>query len=138
VTRFVGTFEHSLDSKGRVILPSKFRAAFEHGGYLTKYHEGCLALWTPEEFEKQLDANQAGASAQPEERNLSRLFSAGTAEVEVDRQGRMAIPPRLRTFAGLTGDVLVIGATERVELWDPARWEATVEPEERQLLGTSA
>jgi MraZ protein len=137
VARFVGSFEHSLDSKGRVILPAKFRAAFEHGGYLTQYHEGCLALWTPDEFERQLEAIQAGASAEPAERNLARVFSARTAEVEVDRQGRMAIPPRLRQFAGLTGDVLVIGAIERVELWDPARWEASVQPEERQFLAAS-
>ena len=55
-TKFFGRYEHAVDPKGRVILPAKFRASFEHGGYLTQFWDGCLALWTPEEFEKQMTA----------------------------------------------------------------------------------
>lgn len=132
--RFFGRYEHSLDVKGRVILPVKFRAPYGQGGYLTLFHERCLALWTPEEFERQMVAVHAAAASGQAERNLARVWAQGSYEVEVDRQGRMAIPAELRRFAGLTGDVLINGAIDRVELWDPAVWEAKVRPAELALI----
>jgi MraZ protein len=134
VAGFVGRYEHSLDTKGRVILPAKFRAAFEHGGYLTENREGCLALWTPGEFERQMAGMQERAVAGRANRNRARLWAATSHEVEIDRQGRMAIPVHLREFAALGGDVLVHGAIDRVELWDPGAWEERVRPDERWLL----
>jgi MraZ protein len=134
VARFVGRYEHTLDTKGRVILPSKFRPSFERGGYLSQNSEGCLALWTPAEFERQMEVMQERAVTGRAQRNRARLWAANSHEVEVDRQGRMAIPGYLRTFAGLEGDVLVLGAIDRVELWNPAAWEARVVPEEQWLL----
>lgn len=131
---FVGRYEHSLDSKGRVILPAKFRADFERGGYLTENREGCLALWTPGEFERQMQAMQELAGTGRAERNRARLWAASSHEVEIDRQGRMAIPAHLREFASLEGDVLVHGAIDRIELWNPQGWQDRVAPEERWLL----
>jgi MraZ protein len=133
MARFFGRFEHGLDAKGRVILPAKFRVHFEHGGYLSQYHDGCLALWTPEEFEKQMVGMQQSASESPGQRNLARVWASGSHEVEIDRQGRMAIPAHLREFAGLDGDVLVHGAIDRVELWNPVMWDQRVKPMERRL-----
>ena len=133
MARFFGRYEHSLDDKGRVILPSKFRAPFERGGYLTQYQDGCLSLWTPDEFESQMEVMQDRAATGRGDRNLARLWASTSHEVEVDRQGRMAIPQHLRAFAGLDGDVLVHGAIDRVELWDPRRWEEKVQPEEERL-----
>ncbi len=132
---FVGRYEHSLDAKGRVILPAKFRADFERGGYLTENSEGCLALWTPGEFERQMAVMQERAASGRTNRNVARLWASTSHEVEIDRQGRMAIPSHLREFASLEGDVLVHGAIDRVELWNPAVWEARVRPDERWLLG---
>ena len=131
---FVGRYEHSLDTKGRVILPAKFRAAFERGGYLTENREGCLALWTPGEFERQMAAMQERSAGSRANRNRARLWAASSYEVEIDRQGRMPIPAHLREFAALGGDVLVHGAIDRVELWNPAAWEERVRPDERWLL----
>lgn len=133
MARFFGRFEHGLDAKGRVILPAKFRVHFEHGGYLSQYHDGCLALWTPEEFEKQMVGMQQSASESAGQRNLARVWASGSHEVEIDRQGRMAIPAHLRDFAGLDGDVLVHGAIDRVELWNPVVWDQRVKPMERRL-----
>jgi MraZ protein len=133
VARFFGRYEHSLDDKGRVILPSKFRGPFEHGGYLTQYQDGCLSLWTPDEFESQMEVMQERAATGRGERNLTRLWASTSHEVEVDRQGRMAIPSHLREFAGLDGDVLVHGAIDRVELWNPSWWAEKVQPEEERL-----
>jgi MraZ protein len=134
VAAFVGRYEHSLDSKGRVILPAKFRADFEKGGYLTEHREGCLALWTLGEFQRQLQAMQQEAAQGRTARNRARLWAANSHEVEIDRQGRMAIPAHLRAFAALEGDVLVHGAIDRIELWNPAVWEERVAPDERWLL----
>ena len=135
MARFFGRYEHSLDSKGRVILPAKFRAPFAEGGYLTKYNERCLALWTPEDFENQMEAMETTQELGREERNLARLWAAGTSEVDVDRQGRMPIPQHLRDYARLEGDVLVVGSMNRVELWSPAEWDRKVQLVERQLTG---
>ncbi|HEY3943329.1 MAG TPA: division/cell wall cluster transcriptional repressor MraZ [Acidimicrobiales bacterium] len=131
---FVGRYEHSLDTKGRVILPAKYRAAFEHGGYLTENQEGCLALWTPGEFERQMQAIHERSSEGRAQRNRARLWASTSHEVEIDRQGRMPIPLHLREFAALEGDVLVHGAIDRVELWSPTTWEERVRPDERWLL----
>jgi MraZ protein len=133
--RFFGRYEHSIDAKGRVILPARFRPAFEHGGYLAQHLEGCLALWTPESFEEQMIAMEQKEALGTQERNLSRVWAAGCHEVEVDRQGRMMIPGYLREFAGLNGDVLVVGAIKKVEIWDPMAWRERVAPAEAQLLG---
>jgi MraZ protein len=131
---FVGRYEHTLDTKGRVILPVKFRPSFERGGYLSQNSEGCLALWTPDEFGRQMEVMQERAASGRAQRNRARVWAAHSHEVEIDRQGRMAIPAHLRTFAGLEGDVLVLGAIDRVELWNPGAWEERVGPEEQSLL----
>jgi MraZ protein len=134
VSGFVGRYEHSLDVKGRVILPAKFRADFERGGYLAENREGCLALWTLGEFERQMSGMQERAAAGRMDRNRARLWASNAQEVEVDRQGRMAIMARLREFARLETDVLVIGAIDRIELWNPAVWEERVQPAEQWFL----
>jgi MraZ protein len=131
--RFFGTYEHSLDSKGRIILPARYRNLFEHGGYLTQYRDGCLALWTRDEFERQMEGVQERAGASRSDRNMARYLASATQDLEVDRQGRMVVPARMRQYAGLEGDVMVVGAIDRVELWNPARWEEKVGPEEQRL-----
>lgn len=133
MARFFGRYEHSLDDKGRVILPSKFRGSFEHGGYLTQYTDGCLSLWTPEQFDQQMENMQERAATGKQDRNLVRLWASTSHELEIDRQGRMAIPARLREYAGLVTDVLVLGAIDRVELWNRQTWDEKVLPEEERL-----
>jgi MraZ protein len=133
MARFFGRYEHSLDAKGRLILPSKFRPTFEHGGFLSQFNDRCLALWTPENFEKQMELMETNQQLSTEQRNLARLWASGSTEVEVDKQGRMVIPAYLREYARLTGDVLVNGAIDRIELWNPQEWDAKVAPTEAQL-----
>lgn len=133
MARFFGRYEHSLDDKGRVILPSKFRGSFEHGGYLTQYTDGCLSLWTPEQFDQQMENMKERAATSKQDRNLVRLWASTSHELEIDRQGRMAIPARLRDYAGLVADVLLLGAIDRVELWNRQTWDEKVLPEEERL-----
>src|SRR5579862_9788602 len=108
-TRFVGSYEHSLDGKGRVILPARYRPSFEAQAVISKFNEQCLAVWTPEAFDRQAEEMQNLMQGTPEERARARAFSAGSAEVDLDRQGRIAVPQYLREFAGLPegGTVLV-------------------------------
>jgi len=131
--RFFGRYEHALDAKGRVILPARFRASFGTVAFLTQYQDRCLALWTADEFEQQMAEMERLQDQGRSERNLARLWASGSTEVEIDRQGRVAIPAYLREFARLDGAVLVNGAINRVELWNPAEWAARVLPAESQL-----
>lgn len=134
MARFIGRYEHSLDAKGRVILPVKFRGEFAGGGFLSQHAQGCLALWTPEEFDRQLEVIKLRAEQGRDDRNLARLWASGSSEAEVDKSGRMPIPGFLRQYAQLDADVLVIGAIDRIELWSPSVWEEKVLPSEQQLL----
>ena len=133
--RFFGRYEHSLDAKGRVILPARFRVQFGPQAYLSKYQDRCLALWTSDEFDKQLAEQEQRQELGRVERNVARLWSSGSAEVDIDRQGRLAIPAYLREFARLEVEspMLVVGTLNRVELWNPAEWALRVEPAESQL-----
>jgi len=118
---FVGTFEHSLDDKGRVVLPSTFRAQLADKGFLSQF-DACLGLWTERGFEdvaRRLTEKIREGSA-PQE--AMRAFAANAHEVRPDSQGRITVPQRLRDFAHLDREVVVIGAIDRVEIWDAARW----------------
>jgi MraZ protein len=133
--RFFGRYEHSLDAKGRVILPARFRTEFGPVAYVSQYHDRCLALWTSEEFDKKLADQEQRQDLGRTERNLARVWASGASVVDIDRQGRMAIPPYLREFAGLAAEhpVLVTGALNRVEFWSPSEYDRRVRPAEAQL-----
>lgn len=119
---FVGEYDHSLDQKGRVILPAKFRERVQDGCYLTKVLDGCLAVYTPEEFKSRSEEMMEKARRGQKERNMVRTFSAGTAELVPDRQGRIAIPAPLREFARLERELKIIGAINRIEIWNKDSW----------------
>lgn len=116
-----------------MFLPAKFRAAFDMGGYLSEHLDGCLALWTPEEFDHQLEIRQEESSQGTESRNLMRLWAQASVQVEIDRQGRMMIPLKLREFAKLEDHVCINGAVDRVELWNPQLWEPIRQSVEERL-----
>ena len=133
--RFFGRFEHSLDAKGRVILPARFRGQFGSQAYVSQFQDRCLALWTSDEFDKQLAEQEQRQGLGRTERNLARVWASGSAEVDIDRQGRLAIPAYLREFAALEVErpILVTGALNRVEFWNPGEYERRVKPAEAQL-----
>jgi MraZ protein len=133
VARFFGRYEHSLDIKGRIILPARLRHSFDTEAFLSQWHDGCLALWTPEVFEKQLAEMEAIQHRGPEERQAARVLAAGSVQVELDRQGRVAIPAYLREYASLESAVLVVGALDRIELWRPEQYLERVAPGETKL-----
>jgi MraZ protein len=116
---FVGQFQHSLDVKGRLILPAKFRAEFERGGHLSPNSEGCIALWTPGEFARQSDDRlEQSRSGGALERQQVRYWAANSSDVEFDKQGRFALPLAIREYGQLNGDILIVGALDHIELWN--------------------
>ena len=118
---FVGKFEHSLDEKGRVVLPSTFRVQLVDKGFLSQW-DRCLGLWTEEDFADVADrlTEKIREGLAPQE--ALRAFASNTHEVRPDSQGRITIPQRLREFAHLDRDAVVIGAIDRIEIWDAGRW----------------
>ena|SRR5437879_4025772 len=130
---YLGTYEHALDTKGRVILPAKFRDRLEQGAFLVRSIDGCLSLFDGEEFERVANDMQEQARRGALERNAVRSFAAGAAEATPDRQGRITIPQHLRTFAELERDVVVTGALNRIEIWNAAKWREVNAEAERAL-----
>jgi MraZ protein len=133
---FVGTMQHTLDSKGRLILPAKFRPEFERGGFLTPDTGGCISMWTVGEFTRRAEEYAVMARAEEgPEKQRSRYWAASSSEVEVDRQGRFALPAHVRKIGDLEGEVLIVGHLNRLELWNPERFAARVEPASVYFLG---
>jgi MraZ protein len=115
---FLGEFQHSLDAKGRVILPVRFRAQLEGGAVMARALDGCLAVYPLEEFErvalKLREARERGGR----ERQAARTYFAGAVEITPDKQGRVAVPPNLRDYAHLDREVMVAGSFDHIEIWD--------------------
>jgi len=121
--RLGGTFFPKLDDKGRLTLPAKFREHFAEGVVVTRVQEGCLAVYDVETFDN-LDARfESRATSEADVRAYQRWLNSGSHDDVPDRQGRITLPAPLRAFAGLDHDVVVLGAGDRVEVWEPERWE---------------
>ena len=119
---FMGTYGHSIDAKGRVIVPAKFREVLGDSFVVTLGLDGCLFVYPEEEWEdfvKQLKELPGSKEA----RKLQRYFMAGAAPCDVDKQGRVLIPSRLRKKVGLDKDVVFVGVMSKIEIWSKERWE---------------
>ncbi|MCL2819164.1 MAG: division/cell wall cluster transcriptional repressor MraZ [Actinomycetia bacterium] len=121
---FYGEYSHTMDAKGRVSLPSKFRNRLTGNGMLVKAPEGCLWLFTGERFEEFAHSLLRSEALDPDDRRMRRLFGAGTDEIEIDSAGRIRVPVPLREYAHLSKDLTIIGAIDRIEIWDSARYVA--------------
>jgi MraZ protein len=120
---FLGEYTPTLDEKGRLTLPAKIRDQVETA-FLTSEVERCLALWTPAEFERRAEEMREQARHDAAGHDRATVFFAGAQEVTPDKQGRIAIPPSLRDFAGLSeGPVAVTGAFDHVEIRTVAAWQ---------------
>lgn len=127
---FLGTYEPKLDDKGRLILPAKYRDQLADGLVITRGQEHCLYVFKAEDFmQMQEDARKAPLSNR-EARNYLRVFLSGAVDQEPDRQGRISVPANLRTYAGLERDLAVIGAGNRVEIWNLESWSSFLEEQE--------
>ena len=119
----LGRFDHTIDAKGRVIIPAKFRDEVGDDFIVTKGLDGCLYVYAPEEWKKLEDKLNALPLGNKNAREVKHFFMFDAAQVTVDKQGRITIPPALRRFAMLEKDVLVAGMGSCIEIWDPAHYE---------------
>ncbi len=121
---FIGEYAHTLDPKGRLAVPAKFRIALKGGAVITRGLDNCLFLYTLEEWQKLAEKLAALPLSQSNARAFARLMLAGAMDADVDAQGRVIVPEYLRRFAGLQKDVVVAGLYNRLEIWDKAQWTA--------------
>ena len=120
---FMSEYNHSIDAKGRVIVPAKFREELGESFVVTQGLDGCLFVFPNEEWKNFEEKLKTLPMANKDARKFVRFFLAGAALAEVDKQGRILLPAVLRQFAGLEKDVVLVGVGSRVEIWDKKRWE---------------
>ena len=120
---FHGTFDHTLDSKNRLTVPSKLRTAFAEGAFLVRSTEKCISLYPAKTYSALTEAALSGLNPlHPQARELRRYFHSNASQVELDSAGRVMLSARHLEHAGIERDVVVIGAGDCLELWDPSTW----------------
>jgi MraZ protein len=126
-TMFMGEYSHTIDSKGRLIVPSKFRENLGDEFVVTKGLDGCLFVYSQEEWMNIEEKFKQVSLTTKDARKFSRFFFAGAATVEVDKQGRILLPSVLREFAGLEKDIVSVGVLSRIEIWSKDKWQESNE-----------
>lgn len=124
---FTGEYTHTLDAKGRLAVPARYRSRFEQGLVITPGVEACLYIYPMEAWEakaKQIDEKNLSAA---QRRQVERVFFGNATELELDAQGRVTLPAKYRQRANLEDDVLIIGARDRLELWNAATYREALE-----------
>ena len=124
---FYGEHEHTIDRKGRLIIPSRFREVmkehFVERFVATRGLDHCLFLFAEDEWRNQESRFKSLSFTKQESRRFNRFYFSGAAELACDRQGRVLIPEYLKTFAGIKRDVVLVGVSNRIEIWDQEEWK---------------
>jgi MraZ protein len=120
---FFGEFEYKIDEKGRVPVPPKFRSSLKGGVVLSPGVEGCITAYPMSEWDKLAATISSGALSPSKLRMLKRVVFATAFNMEIDGQGRVALPPPLRNHAEIINEVIIIGANNYFELWNKIRWQ---------------
>ena len=120
---FMGEYNHGLDAKGRIIVPAKFRESLGNEFVVTMGLDGCLFVYPNDEWSRFVN-DLKSLPGSKEARQLQRYFMAGAVSCEVDKQGRILIPQKLREHAGLEKDVVFVGVMNKIEVWSKERWDA--------------
>ncbi len=121
---FRGEYNHSVDPKGRLIIPAKFRDALEGEFVITKEVNNCLSIYPMQEWEK---FEEKLMNLPQKKLKIRRFFTSGANETVLDKQGRVLIPSNLRAYAEIDKDVVLIGVLNHIEIWDTKRWQASME-----------
>lgn len=133
---FIGEYNHNLDDKGRIAIPVKFRALLAEGATLTKGLDNCLSLYPNNAWDKQAEKLTNLPQTQSKSRAYARFVLAGAFSVEIDKQGRVVVPPTLRDFAELRDKSIVTGMGDHIEIWSSQKWQeyrANIEKDSVQI-----
>lgn len=127
---FMGEYNHTLDAKGRLTVPAKFRESLGDAFVVSKGMDGCLFVFANEDWNGFAEKLKSLPMIDKEARQFTRFFLAGASDVEVDKMGRILLPSVLRDFADIKKDAVLVGVGSRVEIWSRERWEGTVSYED--------
>jgi MraZ protein len=118
-----GEFRHNIDAKGRLIVPSRLRDEVGDRVVLTTWFENCIAMWSEDRFETRVaERLLAERNSNPRLRSSARRIASSAHTDNIDAQGRISVPPKLRDGAGIDREVVVVGALDHAEIWDPMKW----------------
>jgi MraZ protein len=120
---FLGEFEHSIDDKGRLAIPARFRPALDDGLFITRGLDRCLVIWDADSWRSMAERVRDLNPWQGDARRMQRHFFSGAVQAQPDKLGRVVIPQYLRAYAGLEDEVVVVGLADRVEIWARAEWQ---------------
>lgn len=124
---FYGEYEHTIDRKGRLIIPAKLREVFKENFvekfYVTRGLDKCLFVFTEEEWKFQEQKFKSMSFTKADSRKFNRLFFSGAADVDCDKQGRVLLPQYLKGYAGIKRDVVIVGVSNRIEIWAKEEWK---------------
>jgi MraZ protein len=124
---FLGEYSHTIDDKGRLTIPAKFRDELESGIVITRGLDGCLWAYSRSEFDVLSDKIGQLPSTNPIARNFARFMFSGAFDSIPDRQGRILLPERLRTYAKIENETIIIGVKNKLEIWSPEQWSKIVD-----------
>ena len=119
---FFGEFEHTIDDKGRLIIPARFRDGLAEGMFVTRGLDGCLFVYPPDSWKALAEKVATLPLTQSDARYFSRLIYSGS-DCKLDKQGRILLPSSLRQHAGIGNEVVIIGVNSRLEIWSKERWQ---------------
>ena len=119
---FLGTYTPKVDDEGRFFLPAKFRDQLDAGLVITRGQDRCLVMYTAPEFMAWVSSITTAPATVKSVRDYQRMIASSASDERPDKQGRITIPPMLRAYAGLDKEIVVVGAINRVELWDSVAW----------------
>ena len=134
---FMGEYNHTIDAKGRLIIPAKFRELLGTEFVLTRGLDGCLFIYPVDEWKAFEQKLRALPLTNKNARTFSRFFVAGAAMCELDRQGRVLVPQTLREFAGLEKDVVMTGNLDRIEVWSKDKWSENCDYDDMNEIAES-
>ena len=134
---FLGTHNPKLDDKGRIILPAKFRHELAEGLVVTRGQEKCLYVFSASEFAELHEKIRQAPVTSKSARDFLRVFLSGASDETPDSQNRITLPMALREYAGLSKDLTVIGAGNRVEIWDTTAWDTYLAQQEESFSNTT-
>ncbi len=123
---FLGEFNHTIDDKGRLTIPAKFRDELESGVVITRGLDGCLWAYGRSEWETLAEKIAKLPTTNPAARNFSRFVFSSAFDSIPDRQGRILLPQNLRDYASIQNETIVIGVKNKLEIWNPAKWSEVV------------